>query len=72
VHAKSNAYPTTMLSLMNKKTERITMLNEKRREETKRNGTSKTQAKELERIINKKLMNDAEVESSNNITPHYA
>jgi hypothetical protein len=48
------------------------MLNEKRREETKRNGTSKTQAKELERIINKKLMNDAEVESSNNITPHYA
>jgi hypothetical protein len=45
VHAKSNAYPTTMLSLMKKKIERITILNEKRKEEAKRNGTSRTQAK---------------------------
>jgi hypothetical protein len=44
VHAKSNAYPTTMLLLMKKKIarEKITIVNERER---KKNGTSRTQAK---------------------------
>jgi hypothetical protein len=35
VHAKSNAYPTAMLSFDEKKTDRITMLNEKKKEKKK-------------------------------------
>jgi archaellum component FlaC len=57
VHAKRNAYSTTMLSLMKKKTERITMLNEKK----KRKEREKYKTRVEEGIINKKLMNDAEV-----------